>query len=132
MFSPDGARILTASADKTAKLWDATSGKLIASFDHLDGVIDAEFGPNGTRILTASADKTAKLWDAVSGKLIVSFAHQDAVSVAAFSPDGARILQQAKTEPPSFGMPAPANSSPPLTIRMRSTTRRLVRTVLGF
>ena len=33
-FSPDGARILTASADKTAKLWDAASGKLIASFDH--------------------------------------------------------------------------------------------------
>ena len=27
-FSPDGARILTASWDKTAKLWDAASGKL--------------------------------------------------------------------------------------------------------
>ena len=37
-FSPDGARILTASADKTAKLWDAASGKLIASFDHQDGL----------------------------------------------------------------------------------------------
>ena len=37
-FSPDGARILTASTDKTAKLWDAASGKLIASFDHQDGV----------------------------------------------------------------------------------------------
>ena len=37
-FSPDGARILTASADNTAKLWDAASGKLIASFDHQDRV----------------------------------------------------------------------------------------------
>jgi WD40 repeat protein len=34
VFSPDGARILTASRDKTAKLWDAASGKLIASFEH--------------------------------------------------------------------------------------------------
>jgi WD40 repeat protein len=30
-LSPDGARILTASADKTAKLWDGSSGELIAS-----------------------------------------------------------------------------------------------------
>ena len=91
-FSPDGARILTASADKTARLWDAASGKLIASFDHQDGVSAAKFSPDGARILTASADKTAKLWDAASGKLIASFAHQDTVRWAEFSPDGARIL----------------------------------------
>ena len=56
-FSPDGARILTASGDKTAKLWDAASGKLIASFDHQGRVLNgAAFSPDGTRILTASAD----------------------------------------------------------------------------
>ena len=92
MFSPDGARILTASWDKTAKLWDAASAKLIASFAHQDGVYYAAFNPDGARILTASADKTAKLWDAASGKLIASFAHQDRVNNAVFSPDGARIL----------------------------------------
>jgi WD40 repeat protein/serine/threonine protein kinase len=91
-FSPDGARILTASSDKTAKLWDASSGKLIASFNHQDEVKDAAFSPDGTRILTASVDKTAKLWDAASGKLIASFEHQGTVNAAAFSPDGARIL----------------------------------------
>ena len=69
MFSPDGARILTASADTTAKLWDAASGKLIGSFDHQDEVFQAAFSPDGARILTASADKTAKLWEAASGKL---------------------------------------------------------------
>ena len=42
-FSPDGTRILTASADKTAKLWDVASGKLIASFDHQDSVKNAAF-----------------------------------------------------------------------------------------
>jgi hypothetical protein len=65
-FSPDGARILTASADKTAKLWDATSGKLIASFDHQGTVNAAAFSPDGFRILTASADHSAKLWDAAT------------------------------------------------------------------
>jgi len=90
-FSPDGARILTSSWDKTAKLWDAASGELISSFAHRDGVVHAAFSPDGALILTASADHTAKLWDA-AGKLIASFAHQDRVNSAEFSPDGARIL----------------------------------------
>jgi WD40 repeat protein/serine/threonine protein kinase/energy-coupling factor transporter ATP-binding protein EcfA2 len=91
-FSSDGALILTASLDNTAKLWEVASGKLIASFVHQGVVEDVAFSPDGTRILTASEDKTAKLWNAATGKLITSFEHQDSVWHAAFSPDGARIL----------------------------------------
>src|SRR5258708_935557 len=91
-FSQDGARILTASWDKTAKLWNAASGKLIASFAHQGAVNSAAFSPDGTRILTASADKTAKLWAAASGSVISSFSHEGTVNAAAFSPDGTRIL----------------------------------------
>ena len=91
-FSPDGARILTISANKTAELLDATSGELVASFPHQDEVFQAEFSSDGARILTASQDKTAKLWDVASGKPIVSFEHPDGLNHAAFSPDGARIL----------------------------------------
>src|SRR5271170_6033112 len=91
-FSSDGARILTASEDNTAKLWEAASDKLIASFVHQGVVEDVAFSPDGSRILTASEDKTAKLWNAATGKLIASFEHQDSIWHAAFSPDGARIL----------------------------------------
>jgi WD40 repeat protein len=98
VFSPDGTRILTASGDGTAKLWDATSGKLTTSFDHQDEVNHATFSPDGTRILTASADNSAKLWDAASGKLIASFDHGDEVNDAVFSPDGARILTASKEQ----------------------------------
>ena len=83
-FSPDGTRILTASSDKTAKLWDAASGELIVSLAHQDYIRHATFSPDGARILTAcwtdslpnSIDQrayvTAMLWDAASGKLIAS------------------------------------------------------------
>jgi WD40 repeat protein/serine/threonine protein kinase len=91
-FSPDAARILTASWDKTAKIWDAASGHLVTSFAHQGFVWHAEFSPDGARILTASADKTAKLWDAGSGELIASFSHKGPVNDVALSPDGARIL----------------------------------------
>ena len=91
-FSPDGARILTANVGNTASLWDAASGKLIASFEHQDAVFQAEFSPDGAQILTIGADNSAKLWDAASGKLLTSLAHQDEVFQAEFSPDGARIL----------------------------------------
>ena len=91
-----GFAILTASQDKTAKLWDAFSGELLASFEHQDRIWHAAFNLDGTRILTASADHSAKLWDATSGKLITSFHHQDEVNDAVFSPDGRRILTASK------------------------------------
>jgi WD40 repeat protein/energy-coupling factor transporter ATP-binding protein EcfA2 len=92
VFSPDGARILTANWDKAAKLRDAVSGKLLSTFPHQGAVNSVVFSPDGTRILTASVDRTAKLWDVASAKVITSFAHQDVVFAAVFSPDGNRVL----------------------------------------
>ena len=68
-FSPDGQRVVTASADSTARLWDASSGKPIGEpMKHEDEVRSAQFSPDGQRVVTASGDKTARLWDAASGK----------------------------------------------------------------
>jgi hypothetical protein len=56
-FSPDGKRIVTASADNTARLWDIETGKQISEplKGHEGGyVTSAAFSPDGTRIVTAS------------------------------------------------------------------------------
>src|SRR5262249_55244594 len=64
-FSPDGSRVVTASRDKTARIWDAASAKEIAVLrGHDTDVRSAAFSPDGSRIVTASADKTARIWDA--------------------------------------------------------------------
>jgi WD40 repeat protein len=96
-FSPDGKRIVTASQDKTARLWDAETGKQIgASLRGHDGyVISAAFSPDGKRIVTASFDNTAQLWGAAeTGRQIGESlkSHEGFVWNAAFSPDGKRIV----------------------------------------
>ena len=65
MFSPDGHRLVTASADdKTARVWDAASGQPLATLQvHKGGVWCVVLSPDGQRRVTASVDKTARVWD---------------------------------------------------------------------
>jgi WD40 repeat protein len=93
-FSPDGKRVVTASGDHTARLWDAQSGKEIAVLKgHTGEVVSAAFSPDGKRVVTASDDQTARLWDAESGtEIAVLKGHMDRVLSAVFSPDGRRVV----------------------------------------
>jgi WD40 repeat protein/serine/threonine protein kinase len=92
-FSPDGKRIVTASDDGTARVWDAQNGQpLTGPLQHGHKVTSAQFSPDGKRIVTASWDQ-ARVWDAQSGKpLTEPLQHGGLVDSAQFSPDGERIL----------------------------------------
>ncbi|KAA0231894.1 CHAT domain-containing protein [candidate division KSB1 bacterium] len=91
VFSPDGAQILTAANDHTAKLWDLSQKFVHRLPQHGLGVTAAGFSPDRKHIVTASHDGFARLWDE-RGVLLDSLAHGDVVNAAAFSPDGKRIL----------------------------------------
>uniref|UniRef100_UPI0039C62389 WD40 repeat domain-containing protein n=1 Tax=Nostoc sp. CCY 9925 TaxID=3103865 RepID=UPI0039C62389 len=93
-FSLDGKQIVTASFDKTARVWDSTTGKQLAQLKgHQEQVYNASFSLDGKQIVTASVDKTARVWDSSTGKQLAELkGHQNVVNNASFSPDGKQIV----------------------------------------
>ena len=64
-FSPDGARVVTASEDGKARIWDAETGAVLRTLEgHTNYVLSCAFLHDGLRVVTASLDKTARIWDA--------------------------------------------------------------------
>ena len=62
-FSPDSKRIVTASWNGVAQLWDARTGKAVGSaMWHSAAVQSVDFHPSGGSILTGCADGTVRLW----------------------------------------------------------------------
>ncbi len=93
LFSPNGQQILSASADRTARLWDASDGRLLATLrGHTDEVEYAAFSPDGRQIVTASHDHTARLWSAEGQLLTVLAGHTEIIEQPAYSPDGKLIV----------------------------------------
>jgi WD40 repeat protein/serine/threonine protein kinase len=73
-FSPDGTRIATAGYDKTVKIWDAATAKLLTSLNGHESLVNSVvFSPDGKRVVTTAAGVVAKVWDVESGRLIASF-----------------------------------------------------------
>jgi WD40 repeat protein/serine/threonine protein kinase/Tfp pilus assembly protein PilF len=93
-FSPDGQRVVTASKDGTARIWDSRTGlPLCGPLKHKSEMNWATFSPDGKRVVTASQDHTARIWDAQTGQpTSPPLEHGDAVLFADFSPGGRKAV----------------------------------------
>ncbi|MCB1088233.1 MAG: hypothetical protein KDM63_14380, partial [Verrucomicrobiae bacterium] len=72
--SPNGKIAATASADKSAKVWDLSKGEAIHTLEgHTGYVLAAAFSPTGDRLATGGDDEAVKIWLIETGKQIASF-----------------------------------------------------------
>jgi eukaryotic-like serine/threonine-protein kinase len=89
-FSPDGNRLLSASADQTIKIWDVSDGRETMAFWEEAPCLGAAFSPDGLRVASGSEDHTIKLWSpAGQGARVLSLPGR--VNNVMFSPDGSRV-----------------------------------------
>ena len=92
-YSLDGSRILSGSDDKTGRLWDAGTGRLLHTLvGHSAPIYFCSFSADGSLALTISEDKTARVWDGHTGEPAAMLPCSRPILVAVFSPDGAHVL----------------------------------------
>ena len=83
-------RLVTASVDGTARVWDAVSGEELVRFtEHNAPVYAAALTLDETQVISGGGDQRALLWNIADGTLEREFVgHTDAISSLAISPDG--------------------------------------------
>ena len=92
--SPDGQYIISASSDKTLKIWELETGKERCTFaEHSSWVNGVAVSPDGQYIISALSDNTVKMWELKTGKEVQILAgHSDLVNGVAVSPNGQFIV----------------------------------------
>lgn len=92
-FSPDSSTVAGAAGDSnggftvprnpaigTILVWNALTGKTVATMHHDDSVTSLAFGSDGTRLLSSSYDRTARVWQVSTGQELARFLHGDFVT----------------------------------------------------
>lgn len=92
--SSDGNYIVSGSRDKTIKVWELKTGKLLRTIaGHKKDITSLGISPNGKYIVSGSSDKTINLWELVTGTLIHTFiGHTNEIRSATFSADGQYLI----------------------------------------
>ena len=101
VFNRDGTRLVTSNGwsflgkgqDFPARIWDLTSGRLVATVpDQPTPIRSSTFSPDGHLVLTLAVEPVARLWDADSGEARATLDHGADIVRAAFSPDGRSVV----------------------------------------
>jgi eukaryotic-like serine/threonine-protein kinase len=94
-FSPDGKTLAGGGVNRSATLWDTTSGRKLAEFPGTTGSVECMvFAPGGQSLIFASQDGRVRSWhfDNRTEQVPQLAGHQKEVWALAYTPDGATLL----------------------------------------
>ena len=78
-FSPDGNKIVSGSADKTVRIWNAESGALLGSpMEHARRLREGQWSSDGRMLVTLNGDDAVQRWDATLFKTTGPIVHHGA------------------------------------------------------
>jgi serine/threonine protein kinase len=99
-WSARGTRIVSASYDKTVRIWDANNGEnLLVYQGHWDRVLTAAWSPDGNLVASAGNDGTIQIWDPLNANLALTYReHTSPVLALSWSPDGKRIASTCESK----------------------------------
>src|SRR4029077_15746750 len=105
-FSPTGLSLVTASADRSLKVWSTRDGHLLRTFNqHLEAVQALAFRPRSggaaevTPAFCASAgdDRTVRIWQPEIGRMVRIIRHHEGrIFALVYSPDGKTVFSAGK------------------------------------
>jgi WD40 repeat protein len=100
-LTADGQRAVSASDDRTLKVWNLKPKVWNPALRTLEGHLGAVAGvavtPDGQRAVSASKDRTLKVWDLETGRALRTLeGHSDAVNGVAVAPDGRRVVSASR------------------------------------
>jgi WD40 repeat protein len=86
-FHPNGRTLVTASFDRTVRVWDAISGSEARELgDRLEPVVAVTFSQDGR--IAGGGGRYARVWDSGSDRKLMTLAHDEPIWSVAFSPKG--------------------------------------------
>eukprot|EP01061_Rhynchopus_euleeides_P002339 TRINITY_DN1179_c0_g1_i4.p1 TRINITY_DN1179_c0_g1~~TRINITY_DN1179_c0_g1_i4.p1 ORF type:complete len:1256 (+),score=370.76 TRINITY_DN1179_c0_g1_i4:37-3804(+) len=94
-FSPDGTQLASGSVDKTARIFDATTGLLVTHLSCVDfAAYDIAYSRDGSKIAVGGAGGRLVVCDAASGTTLFDLLNTGGVPVTrvSFSPDGSLLV----------------------------------------
>jgi WD40 repeat protein/serine/threonine protein kinase len=97
-LAPDGIRVAAACGDRTVKIWDTATGRIVQTLRGHDAyVFSVAFSPDGRRVASAGADRTVRLWDLSTAREVYRWPghvgdYAGTANAVAFSPDGRQLI----------------------------------------
>ena len=145
-FVPSGAAgapasgnlLVSASRDKTLKIWDVSTGYCVKTFrSHVDWVRDVSPSFDGRWLLSAGNDQIARISDAATGEVKATFlGHEHVIECCAFAlpaayPHLAALVGLKKPPPASSSGEFLATGSRDKSIKIWDSRGTLIKTLVG-